>query len=140
VTTTAGDREYLLGFSDRRETSSATGGLADARRIQNVLFGRPRAGEAGYGLNLQSYLMEIMDAKTLSELQAKASEQVSRYCPGVRVLAMVVEARTLEADPAGRGVNSLVVGFTLGTETGEESYALVATPRAGRVTVSTLTL
>jgi hypothetical protein len=142
MSTNSGDREYILNYSERNETASFKGGLADARRIQNVLFGKPRAGEADYGLNIQSYIAEILDDTTIRELEAKALDQIKRYCPDISIKAFIIEIQSAKNDPTGRGANNITIGITLGKSaaSGEESFAIVGSVSNKKTTISVLNL
>lgn len=114
----AGLTEYRMAYSDRNGVEEMTGPAADARRIQNVLFGHGRAGDSKLGVDIQSYLHEISDQKTLEEIRGKVQRAVEEYCPDVSILQVAVDTLSAEQDPTGRKNATLIVGFSLGLATG----------------------
>ena len=141
MTTSAGAAEFRLAFSDRGGLETLTGPLADARRIQNVLFGHPRAGDADFGLNLQSFLMEFTDDQTIGVIEDRARTLISTFCPGVVLRGLVVEVPAVGRDPAGRGTNTLIIGLSLGLASGGTyDFAVVGTKTAKSTVVSSLVL
>ena len=118
MATKAGLKEFKLAYSDRNGVEELTGPLADARRIQNVIFGHGRAGDYGLGVDLQSYLHEISDQQTLDEIRNKIESGVKKYCPQVPIIEIAVETLAAEQDPTGRKNMTLLVGFSIGTDTG----------------------
>jgi hypothetical protein len=132
-----------LAYNDRGGVETLSGSAADARRIQNVLFGSARAGDGSFGLNVQNtYLMELADDQTISEIQDEASRLISTYCPGVRIAALIVEKLDAKRDRTGRGgTNTLLVGISLGESDGSTfDFALTASRTTKRSVVSTLVL
>ena len=140
MTKNAGATEFSLAYSPRGGLVTRTGYLADAKRIQNVLFGRPRAGDVDFGLAIQTYLMEIADDQTRSEIHRKATQLIAKYCPNVNVRALVVEVPPASVDPTGRGSNTVVIGITLGTRDGDVNFALLGTRKPEGTLVSSLVL
>jgi hypothetical protein len=133
----AGKTEYRLQYSDRNGVVELSGPEADARRIQNVLFGHGRAGDSELGLDAQSNLFEFADSTTLLSLTEKAKALVAKYCPSVRVNELVIDL----VDNATTGKKDLVVAVSLGNSTGvPHDFALVARPGVNTVVVSTLVL
>ena len=119
MATKAGLKEFKLAYSDRNGVEELTGPLADARRIQNVIFGHGRAGDYGLGVDLQSYLHEISDQQTLDEIRNKIQSGIKKYCPQVPILELVVETLAAEQEPTGRKNMTLLVGVSIGTDTGK---------------------
>lgn len=136
-----GKTEFRLSYDDRGGVAALNGDAADAQRIQNVLFGQPRADDAQFGVDLRSYLMEIADPITLGEIRARATTRINKYCPGVVVRGMMIEYLDAKYDPTGRGGNTLLFGISLGSrDSGTYDFALtVARGADGRV-VSRLVL
>lgn len=133
--------EYRLEFSDRNGVVELSGPMADARRIQNVLFGHGRAGDYDLGVDLQSYLHEISDSQTLTEIRDKVRRAVEKYCPSVAINELVIDTLPADKDPSGRNNASLIVGFSLGTSTGKPfEFAVVARKDAKGDVVSSLVL
>ena len=85
MATKAGLKEFKLAYSDRNGVEELTGPLADARRIQNVIFGHGRAGDYGLGVDLQSYLHEISDQQTLDEIETWLNDLYTRICENISV-------------------------------------------------------
>ena len=110
----AGLTEFRMAFGDRDGVDELKGPLADARRIQNVIFGHGRAGDFGLGVDIQSYLHEISDRETLEEIRWKIEQAVAQYCPGVNVRQVAVDTLAQAEDPTGRKNATLIVGFSLG--------------------------
>ena len=141
MATKAGLKEFKLAYSDRNGVEELTGAQADARRIQNVIFGHGRAGDYGLGVDLQSYLHEISDQKTLDEIRNKIEAGVKRYCPQVPILEIAVETLSAEQDPTGRKNMTLLVGFSIGTDTGKPyDFAITLRKDAKANIVSSLVL
>lgn len=132
----AGKKEYRLEYSDRNGLVEFSDSEADARRIQNVLFGHGRAGDWGLGLDVQSTLFEFADDATLIELTSKARSIVAKYCPNVRVNDLVVDL----VENATTGKKDLVVAVSLGTPGVPYDFALVAQPGSRATVVSKLVL
>lgn len=141
MTTASGATEYKLQFSDRGGLEELSGHEADARRIQTVLFGHQMAGMTEFGLEVQKYLFEFSDSSTLEEIQDRATSLIALYCPGVRVLGLVVQRISAANDPSGRGTNSIVIGISLGRDDAPAyDFGLAASNTAGGLVVSTLKL
>ena len=127
MTTQSGLIEYKLEYGDRNGVTEMTSFEADARRIQNVLFGHGRVGDYDLGVDIQSYLFEISDSKTIQEIDDKIRTQVAKYCPDTNILELVVETLDESNDPSGRANMSLVIGFSIGNNTGfTYEFAIVA--------------
>jgi hypothetical protein len=114
----AGLTEYRMAYSDRNGVEELTGPAADARRIQNVLFGHGRAGDSKLGVDIQSYLHEISDPKTLEEIRGVVKRAVDLYCPNVNILQVAVDTLSADQDPTGKKNATLIIGFSLGLNTG----------------------
>jgi len=56
----AGATEFTLGLSDRLENFSYKGDLADAKLVQNIIFGTPTLGARDCFLNIKKYLKILM--------------------------------------------------------------------------------
>jgi len=125
MTSKPGATEFTFAFSNVGGAVELTGNQADARRIQNVLLGKRRSGCSPYGLDLKSYLLEIRDSQSTAEVEGRATEQVSRYTPGIRVNALVVEQPETQAGGRDRR-HSLVVGVSLGSQSGSYNFGLLA--------------
>ena len=141
MTAEAGAREFRMALSDRGQAAEESGDLADARRIQSVLFGTGRAGDTRFGVDVTSYLMEISDEATLSELRSRAQEAIARNLPGVQVNALFIELIPSATEPAGRGTNSLAIGVSLGVdEANSFPFVLAVSPGRDGGLVSRLVL
>jgi hypothetical protein len=131
-----------MSFSDVGNATEASGTLADAQRIQAVLFGAPRAGDANFGMQILSYLYEFSDANTLNSLQNTGQALVNRYLPGISLVQFVVELVPASQDPAGRGTNSIVIGVSLGNASEGAGntfpFAILATATSQSTLVSQL--
>ncbi len=132
---TPGLTEFRMAFGDRGGADALTGHLADARRIQNVLFGHGRAGDFDLGVDIQSYLHEISDQRTLDEIQYKVRRQVEQHCPGVNLRQVVVEVLDRDLDTTGRKNATLIVGFSIGRDTGGTYDFAVSVRRDAKQTV-----
>jgi hypothetical protein len=135
-----GKKEFRLEFSDRNGAVELEGYIADARRIQNVLFGHGRAGDYGLGVDVQSYLHEFADPKTKDLLTEKAKTLVMKYCPGVKLNELVVDYMAADQDPTRKKGVSLVIGVSIGSDGRPYEFALVAKKDAKANVVSTLVL
>ena len=136
-----GKTEFRLSYDDRGGVVALSGDVADAQRIQNVLFGQPRADDAQFGVDLRSYLMEIADQTTLEEIRARATNMINRYCPGIVVRGMLLEYLDGAMDPTGGGGNALLFGLSLGSrDSGNYDFALVASRGSDGRVVSRLVL
>ena len=136
-----GKAEFRLAFDDRGGVETLTGHAADARRIQNVLFGQSRADDARFGVDVRSYLMELADPETVGSLRAKAQDAISRYCPGVTVRGLLVEMLDPAKDPSGNRRNTLLIGISIGERANSTyDFALVASTDAAGSVVSRLVL
>ena len=139
MTAKSGATEFRFAFSDTGGAAQLSSDLADARRIQNVLLGRRRAGLSAYGLDLKSYVMELADAPTLDAIQGRASQLVAQYCPGVAVAALVAQMPDATVDPAGLS-RSVVVGAAIGPGANTFNFAVMAFQQATGTVVSSLVL
>ena len=141
MSSSPGKTEFRLSYDDRGGVVALKGDVADAQRIQNVLFGQPRADDSQFGVDLRSYLMEIADQDTLEEIRARATSRISKYCPGIVIRGMLVEYLTRENDPAGLGGNTLLFGLSLGSRDSDSYDFALAVSRGsdGRI-VSRLVL
>ena len=136
-----GKIEYRLEYSDRNGIVEMSGVEADARRIQNILLGHGRAGDYDLGIDIQSYLHEISDATTLSEIRSKISTQIAKYAPDISLNELVIETLTAAQDPSGRANQSLVIGFSIGTATSTNyDFAIIAQQGPQGKIVTSLTI
>lgn len=141
MASTPGLKEYRMAYSDRNGVEELSGAAADARRIQNVIFGHGRAGDFGLGVDLQSYLHEISDIETLAELQEKIRGAVAAYCPNVPILEMAVETLSADEDPSGRAGATLIIGISIGQEGAPPyEFAIMARKDASQRIVSSLVI
>ncbi len=134
--------EYRLAFSDRNSAEALSGAKADARRIQNVLFGHGIAGDFNLGLDLQSYLHEISDSSSLVEINNKIRIELGKYLPDIDLREIAVDVLSPDQDPSNTKNSSLIVGFSLGIDLGKKfEFAIIAgiNPRGLNI-VSTLVL
>ena len=106
--------EFAFEYSDRGGLLELTGFQADALRIQNVLIGAPCAGDFNYGVNIASYIMEIANPDSLSQLREIISNAIKTYCPDVVTKAIMVDIADKNIDPTVAGRNTLIIAFTLG--------------------------
>ena len=109
-----GKREFRMEFSDRRTANELSGHEADARRIQNVLFGQGRAGDYGLGVDAQSFTFEFNDRETRNELADKARSLIMRYCPDVVLHELAIEPLPQGNDPTGKKNAMLAIAVSLG--------------------------
>jgi hypothetical protein len=136
-----GKTEFRLEYSDRNGVIELNGPEADARRIQNILLGHGRAGDYDLGVDIQSYLHEISDSITLNEIRGKVSTQIAKYAPDIEILEMVIETLDSNSDPSGRANMSLVIGFSIGTDTGTPyDFAIIAQQGVTGKVVTSLTV
>lgn len=141
VASKAGLREFRMAYSDRNGVEESSGYLADARRIQNVLFGHGRAGDFDLGVDIQSYLHEISDSITLEEIRDKVRTQVAKYCPDVPIVEVAIDTLDADHDPSGRKNTTVIVGFSIGKATGGTyDFAILARKDAKANVVSSLVL
>lgn len=141
MSSTPGKTEYKLQYNDRGSLTALTGPAADARRIQNVLFGHVVAGDADFGIDLQSYLMELSSPEVIGEIESKVSTLIKKYCPDVRVNGILIDLQDVANGPVGRGTNTLIIGISIGTENGQSyDFALVGSRTAQGTVTSTLIL
>ena len=107
--------EYRLEHSPYGDgTVSLSGNEANARRIQTALLSHGLAGDVNYGLELQSFIGEILDDVQTSDLQRQITDILNRMVPDVTLQAMVVESDTDN--------RTLLLGFTIG-EPREEPFS-----------------
>lgn len=118
MATSPGLAEFRMAFGERGGVDVLKGDLADAKRIQNLLFGHGRAGDFKLGVDIQSYLHEISDRQTLDELQVNIQSAVLKHCPGVKLLQVAVDVLSADQDPAGKKNATLIVGFSIGKDNG----------------------
>ena len=136
-----GKKEFRMQLSDRNGAVELVGYEADARRIQNVVFGHGRAGDFELGVDIQSYVGEFADETTKNEIAHKIRQQVGHYCPQVAILELVVELGNVDESNHIRKDSTLIVGFSLGTDTGVPfEFALVASKTVQDKVISTLVL
>ena len=141
MSSTPGKTEYRMAYSDRNSVEEFSGSQADARRIQNILFGHGRAGDYDLGIDIQSYLHEINDSTLISEIRDKIINQIAKYCPDVNVIEVAVDTLDAANDPSGRANTTLIIGISLGTNTGiPYDFAVVARKDVKGNVISTLTL
>lgn len=141
MSSSPGKTEFKLQYNDRGTLATLTGPEADARRIQNVLFGHAFAGNAEFGIDLQSYLMEPSSPEVIGEIESKVSTLIKKYCPEVRVNAILVDLQDVTHGPVGRGTNTLILGISLGADNGQSyDFALVGSRDAKGAVVSSLVL
>jgi hypothetical protein len=140
MATTPGLAEFRMALGDRGGVDVLTGPLADAKRIQNVLFGHGRAGDFDLGVDIQSYLHEISDQQTLDEIQHKIQRLVGRYCPDVRLNQVAVDVLDRDQDPTGRKNATLIVGFSIGTNNGTYDFAISVRKDAKQNVISSFVL
>ena len=127
-----GKIEYRLEYSDREGVVELSGAMADAKRIQNVLFGHSRAGESLFGADITSYVMEFSDSATINEIRSKVSASIAKWCPDVEVRQVAVELLPAAQDPTGRGTNTLIIGLSIGSALGDDlDFAVIATQDIG---------
>ena len=136
----AGRREYILAESENGGVKYQDKHLADARRIQNVIFGSTREGDPEYGVNISSYLMEISETAK-EELEDAIRKAIAKYCPDVRVDAMkiqITQAARGRSDGAGKSSGSIIIGVGLNYQGVEFPFALVGEPHPNGTLVSSL--
>lgn len=136
-----GKTEYSFEYDDRGGVSSVSGDLADARRICQVLFGKRRADDIKFGVDLPSYLMEIADDETKKAIQEAALRQIKTYCPGVNIRGVLVQYQSEAAGASGGHdqQNTLLFGISIGSrDSGAYDFGIsVSRGNDGRV-VATL--
>jgi hypothetical protein len=139
MTAIPGAAEFKFAYSDIGGATTLEGHLADARRIQNVLLGRKRAGSSKYGLDLRSYVMEIADSSTMSELEGLASQVIASYCPQVTLQALVVDVPAVSVNAKNTG-GTVVVGAAIGAGVNTYNFALMTSQEPSGTVVSRLVL
>ena len=135
-----GKREFRLEYSDRNGAVELSGHLADARRIQNVLFGHGRAGDSGLGVDAQSFVHELADATTRDRLAERARAQIMKYCPDVSINELAIDYLSPEQDPRGNKGGSVIIAVSIGAVGRPYEFALVAHKGTKSNIVSTLVL
>ena len=113
--------EYRLEHSPYGDgTVSLTGNEANARRIQTALLAHGLAGDVKYGLELQSYIGEILDDIEVDDIKRRITAILEKMVPDVTLQALVVERQDDQ--------RTLLVGFTIGAPREEPfSFALQMT-------------
>jgi hypothetical protein len=140
MTSTPGATEYTLSVADRGGLTALGGPQADARRIQNLLFGQGRAGNWRFGVSIQGYVAEFLDSGTIGEIETTIQQAIKSELPGVQVLALVVQPGAATGSAFSPARRTLIIGFTLGTAAGPYSFALSARGDIRGSILSTLTV
>ena len=120
----AGATEFTLGLSDRLENFSYKGDLADAKLVQNIIFGTPTLGARDCFLNIKKYLREPANDITFEEITSKLNDLLSIYAPNVKYQNLkVTTSEKLNASP--EITNSLIIFLSIGDASQTISFATV---------------
>jgi hypothetical protein len=89
----AARKEFYLNVNDFGEVASYEGILAIAKQLQTLILLLPKSypSHPDMGVGIENYLMEFGDNTTLSELNTRISEQVSKYLPSTYINSVEVD-------------------------------------------------
>ena len=138
MTSKPGAREFRMELSDRRTAVEETGDVADARRIQSVLFGHGFIGDFDLGVDLQSYVFEFSDTETTTDIESKISTQLAKYCPRVMIREVVVTLLDSSQDPHGKPNSKLLVAVSIGSGSKPIDVGFLLDTNAGKTVIRAL--